>query len=280
MPEGPEVECVKRSLRPIIGKKIINIKLTKLSQKYEKYAEKQTDFDEFSGQIIKQILRLGKFLVFRFNGKKVILNHLGMSGRWFLLNNKEDILPKHSKVLIEVEEPPNAVFDDCRNFGQFRTFDSYDQIMQYEPIKKLGLDGLAEPFALEEFINRIRKKNYSRREIGAVLLDQKLVAGIGNIYKSESLSLANINPLRQVIELTEEEVRKLGKAISKTLQKAVKYMGSTFSTYRTADGEEGSAQDWHQVYQKEGKECQKCGTVIVRIIQNKRSTFYCPKCQI
>ena len=113
-----------------------------------------------------------------------------------------------------------------------------------------------------------------------MLLDQKLVAGIGNIYKSESLSLAKINPTRLVKTLTLEERKELGKSISIILHKAVKSMGSTFNSFRNPDGKEGSGQHWHIVYGKQDEKCKVCGDNIRRIVQNKRSTFYCPKCQI
>ena len=280
MPEGPEVECVRRSLKSIIGKTIQRIHLTELSQKYQKYQNKQTQFDQFNGHQIKEMERIGKFLIFKFNKKEVILNHLGMSGNWLLLRKNNQILPLHSKVLIEFETLPNAVFYDTRNFGQFKIYENYDSVLQHQPIRKMGIDGLLVTFPIDAFLLKIDKKNYSNREIGSVLLDQKLVAGIGNIYKSESLALANINPTRLVKTLTDKERNKLGHAISKTLHKAVESMGSTFDSFRTPDGEEGSAQNWHQVYGKKGEECSKCRSKIRRVVQDKRSTFYCPKCQL
>ncbi len=280
MPEGPEVECVRRSLKSIIGKKLQRIHLTELSQKYHKYQNKQTQFNQFSGHQIKKIERIGKFLIFKFDRKEVILNHLGMSGNWLLLKEKDQILPSHSKVLIEFKTLPNVVFYDMRNFGQFKIYESYNSVLKHQPIRKMGIDGLLSTFPMDEFLLRIDKRNYANREIGSVLLDQKLVAGIGNIYKSESLALANINPTRLVKTLTNKERRKLGQAISKTLHKAVESMGSTFNSFRTPDGREGSAQNWHQVYGKKGGKCSSCGSEIRRVVQDKRSTFYCPNCQM
>jgi len=280
MPEGPEVECVRCSLKSIIGKKIQRIHLTELSLKYQKYRNKQTQFDQFSGHQIKEIERIGKFLIFKFDKKEVILNHLGMSGNWLLLKKKDQILPSHPKVLIEFETLPNALFYDTRNFGQFKIYEDYNAVIQHKPIRKMGIDGLLVTFPIAEFLLRIDKRNYANREIGSVLLDQKLVAGIGNIYKSESLALANINPTRLVKTLTNKERCKLGHAISKTLHKAVEYMGSSFNSFRTPDGGAGSAQNWHQVYGKKDKKCNDCENEIRRIVQDKRSTFYCPNCQL
>ncbi len=279
MPEGPEVECTRQYLQSLIGKTVKKIQLTELSQKYPKYQNRQSDFDWFKGQRVTDIERIGKFLVWHFNGK-IILNHLGMSGKWILLKKGNQKLPSHSKALMYFEKYPQyAVFDDIRNFGQFKVFESYEKVMQHDPIRKMGIDGLAKPFPMKEFLAKINKPNYANREIGAVLVDQKLVAGVGNIYKSESLALAKINPTRLVKTLTKKERKELGLAISKTLWKAVDCNGSTFSTFQIPTGQEGSAQNWHKVYGKHGEICQNCKTEIIRIVQNGRSTFFCAECQ-
>lgn len=279
MPEGPEVECTRRSLQTLIGRTVKKIQLTPLSQKYPKYKNKQTDFDVFGRQRLIDIERRGKFLIWRFDGERVILNHLGMSGKWILLRNDNQRLSSHAKVLIYFEEFPNAVFDDIRNFGQFKPFESYDKVTKYDPIRKMGIEGLVKPFPMEDFLVILNKPKYESKEIGAVLVDQKLVAGVGNIYKAESLALAKINPTRLVKTLTKKERKELGLAISKTLWKAVDCNGSTFSTFEIPTGQEGSAQKWHKVYGKQGETCQECGTEIIRIVQNGRSTFFCSECQ-
>jgi len=281
MPEGPEVEHVSRILRKLENKTIKSIQLTELSQKYNKYRGKKTEFSEFSKCKLIKIERQGKFILFRFNNNKVILNHLGMSGKWFLTNDDNKISKlKHPKAIITTEDPRTfAIFDDARNFGQFRKFPNYDTVMNYPPIKKLGLDGLELPFPLSKFHDTLKQKRNMNKAIAIALLDQTIVAGIGNIYKSESLFRAKINPVRFVKNLENREIEALGKAISITLQQAVKSMGSTIQSYRNPYGEEGSAQNWHAVYAKEGKPCNLCGTPITRILQNKRSTFFCEKCQ-
>jgi len=282
MPEGPEVEYTLRSLKEFEGKVIHSIRLSEISQKYEKYKGRQSEFVEFSGSILNKIERHGKFLVWIFNNKEVILNHLGMSGKWVICKKNEDNREiKYSKVIIEFENSQMiAIFDDTRNFGQFRRFENYDAVMNYRSIKKLGLDGLELPFPITDFKNVLKQNKILNKAIGRVLLDQTVVAGIGNIYKSESLFLAKINPLRAVKNLKSIEIEVLGKAVSEILQKAVNSMGSTIHTYRNPYGEEGSAQKWHQVYGKEGNNCEVCGTSISRIVQDKRSTFYCEHCQL
>ncbi len=282
MPEGPEVEHVRLSLLPIISKKVNEIKLTELSQKYQKYKNKQREFDIFRNRKVEKIERVGKFLIWVFDCKTAILNHLGMSGKWLFIKDENISSIRHAKVMLNIEElSEKLIFDDVRNFGQFRIFESYDAIMNYKPIKSNGLDGLVIPFPQKEFLLSLDKPNYANREIGSILLDQKLVSGIGNIYKSEALYAARINPTRIVKDISVKERKKLGIEISNTLQLALAHQGSTFSIqpFQSPDGREGSAQNWHKVYGKYAKPCQECATEISRIKQNGRSTFFCSNCQ-
>ena len=282
MPEGPEVECVKRDLQQIIGKKVTRIELTPLSQKYPKYQDKQHEFRVFFNHYIEDIMRFGKFLVWRFSGiEKVILNHLGMSGRWSFYSEAPDTSLKHINIRILFEESPHVVFDDIRNFGQFRVFPAIEEVKKYPPIRTLGVDGLKDPFPLDKFLEILAKPNFQHKSIGEVIIDQRVVAGVGNIYKAESLFEAQIHPLREVQTLNLGEKEVLGNSISKILHKAVACGGSTFGTQRYShpSGEEGEAQIWHGVYGRENKPCNRCDTPIERIVQKNRSTFFCPKCQ-
>ncbi|MHA1198224.1 MAG: bifunctional DNA-formamidopyrimidine glycosylase/DNA-(apurinic or apyrimidinic site) lyase [Candidatus Heimdallarchaeaceae archaeon] len=282
MPEGPEVEYTTKTLKELEGKEIRSIDLTEKSQKYNKYKGRQNEFTGFSKCILNKIERHGKFIVWIFNNNEVILNHLGMSGKWTIFKKGENTLNiKHAKVIIRIVNSQTiAIFDDARNFGQFRKFVSYEMVMKYPPIRKLGLNGLELPFPILDFQKALKQNKNLNKAIGRVLLDQTTIAGIGNIYKSESLFRAKISPLKTVKSLRSKEIEVLGKAISEILQKAVQSMGSTIHTYRNPYGEEGSAQKWHKVYGKAGKLCDVCGTEITRIVQEKRSTFYCEKCQL
>lgn len=283
MPEGPEVESVRQELLPLIKNRVKQIQLTPLSQKYPKYQNKQPTFDPFRETILKDIYRYGKFLVWCFDGtERVILNHLGMSGKWRfyedLTTSQSDVT--HPKVVIQMENPPHLIFDDTRNFGQFKVFQTYNDVMKYPPIKSLGVNGLAIPFPLEEFLSRITHKRHEEKIIGELLLNQRLVAGVGNIYKAEALFQAKINPLRKVKTLTKKDLKQLGLAISEVLQKALNDLGSSIdSLYTLPSGESGNAQLWHNVYNRKGKPCKICITEIEKIVQKDRSTFFCPKCQ-
>ncbi|MFW9993675.1 MAG: bifunctional DNA-formamidopyrimidine glycosylase/DNA-(apurinic or apyrimidinic site) lyase [Candidatus Odinarchaeota archaeon] len=279
MPEGPEVECVRKNLLSIVGKRIQAIRLSELSQKYPKYQDKQTLFDTFSHSRLTAIERKGKFLLFIFDIDPVILNHLGMSGKWLLDAGESSYT--HPKVTIKLEGGTTAIFDDVRNFGQFTFYSSYDEAMKHRGIKNLGVDGLEMPFNMDVFLELLDHPRYENRTIGEALLDQRIVAGVGNIYKSESLFQAGINPSRIVKNITPRKRKELGEAISQTLHKALECNGSTFGNqpYLLPSGEAGDAQKWHAVYGREGKECKKCGKKVVRLVQKDRSTFYCPTCQ-
>ncbi|MFX0125008.1 MAG: bifunctional DNA-formamidopyrimidine glycosylase/DNA-(apurinic or apyrimidinic site) lyase [Candidatus Hodarchaeota archaeon] len=284
MPEGPEVENVRLELLQLISKKIKSIQLTPLSQNYPKYKGKQQLFDQFSNKTISDIARFGKFLVWCFTDiEAVILNHLGMTGKWCLYTDikKLPATANHVKVIVQMISPPSALFNDTRNFGQFKVFQSFKEVKQYNPIRSLGIDGLTTPFPLDEFLIRLAKKNFEDKPIGEVLLNQRLVAGVGNIYKTESLFHAKINPLKRVEKLSNTEREELGLAIGKILQKALHDKGSSmeFQPYELPSGTPGNAQQWHKVYNREEKPCFDCGTPIKRIVQKNRSTFYCSHCQ-
>ncbi|PWI48510.1 DNA-formamidopyrimidine glycosylase [Candidatus Heimdallarchaeota archaeon B3_Heim] len=282
MPEGPEVESVRLELLQLTSQKVKKITLTPLSQKYPKYLGKEDEFSQFRGQELRNIHRFNKFLIWEFEKKPVILNHLGMSGRWTIVDTKEEISTKttHPKVIVEMSKPPYAIFDDTRNFGQFRIFSSMEAVKLYPPIKKLGIDGLTKVFPLQDFVERIAEQRFQNRQIGDLLMDPRLVAGIGNIYKAEILFEAKIHPERIISTLTQEETVFLGKSISKILLKAFYDKGSSFDArYKLPSGEGGQAQRWHMVYQRIDQPCGECGSLIKKLIQKNRSTYFCPKCQ-
>lgn len=285
LPEGPEVESVRKQLLPFVKKEIQTIKLTDLSQKYPKYLGKQTEFKIFDNSILINIERRGKFLIWKFNDKKVknvILNHLGMSGRWVTYEYQVEEEPSHSKVKIIFKDGSGAIFDDQRNFGQFKIYDTYEEVLNYKSIKSLGMDGLSDEFDITHFLELIDKKRYSDKAVGIVIMDQRLVAGVGNIYKSESLFAARIHPETIISKLNKTERKNLGISINETLKKALKDNGSTFGVsqrYSLPDGNEGQAQKWHKVYDRNKEECKICGDTIIKIKQKDRSSFLCPTCQ-
>ncbi|MHA1513842.1 MAG: bifunctional DNA-formamidopyrimidine glycosylase/DNA-(apurinic or apyrimidinic site) lyase [Candidatus Hodarchaeales archaeon] len=281
MPEGPEVEAVRQELLQLINKSV-KITLTPLSQKYPKYQNKQEEFSKFDNQKILKIIRFNKFLVWIFEQEPVILTHLGMSGRWFVMDSLDELESKctHPKVILQMDSPPHAVFDDSRNFGQFRTFPSLEAVKHYRPIRTLGIDGLSETFPTDQFLDMLSEKRFQNKTLGELLMNPRLVSGIGNIYKAEILFEAKLNPERITSSLTDHEKETLGKSIPKILLKALMDKGSSFDArYVLPSGDTGQAQRWHKVYQRRDQPCTRCETPIQRIVQKQRSTYFCPDCQ-
>lgn len=280
MPEGPEVEVVKLELQSIINKKVSSCYLTTLSLKYQRYIDQAGNVELLQNTLMKKIERRAKFIIFWFDNMPV-LNHLGMTGGWRFQNSIKDELSKYAKVVIEFEDNSRVIFDDMRNFGRFQVYKNEREMLdQVEALRTLGIDGLEKPFDLSGFENLLQVKRNQNKEIGGLLLDSRVVSGIGNIYKSESLFKAKINPLRVVNTLSKQEIISLGNSISEVLHLALSYGGSTINNFQKPFGDEGKAQEWHQVYNRAEKPCYVCESILIRIVQKNRSSFFCSTCQI
>ena len=271
MPELPEVETVRRGLEKLIlGKKISNIDI-----RYPKMIK--TDLDEFRkglpGQVIQAMGRRGKYLLFYLTGK-VLISHLRMEGKYFYY---PDEVPerKHAHVLIHFEDGGTLVYEDVRKFGTMELL-SLELLEAYFVSKKLGPEPIEQDFDLENFIAALKK---SKKPIKSHLLDQTLVTGLGNIYVDEVLWRAKVHPSRTSNSLTAQEVRKVHDETINVLGQAVEKGGSTIRTYTNAFGEDGTMQEFHQVYDKAGQACSRCETIIEKIQLGGRGTHFCPKCQ-
>ena len=278
MPEGPEVESVTRELQGLVELTVSSAFLTPLALKYNRYIKQQENIKNLQNKKIIKIERRGKFIIWFFDSIPVV-NHLGMTGGWIIQEKKQD-LSSYPKVVLEFKEGQRAIFDDIRNFGRFEIFKNEEDLLeQSESIRTLGINGLELPFPQMKFEEILQYKRNQDKQIGSLLLDQRVVAGVGNIYKSESLFRAKIHPILPVNMLSEKEIKALGQSISEILQLALASGGSTIDNFQLPYGSEGKAQEWHKVYGREGKECFLCKTKIQRIIQTTRSTFFCPTCQ-
>ena len=285
MPEGPEVENVRLGLLLLKGKKLITASLTNLALKYNRYQEQMEKISSLNNQILQDIERKGKYLIWKFENH-IALNHLGMTGKWILpdfdVNNKFIVSKsknRHPKVILTFENNFQAIFDDVRNFGRFQIYESEENMLQdNKPLLKLGIDGLAKLFPQQEFKKLLKLKRNQNKPLGEILLDSRFVPEIGNIYKSEILFHTHLHPYTLVEQLNSKEIDCLGQSTSLILQKALKSGGSTIKNFESPAGK-GEAQNWHQVYAKEGIPCLVCNTPIKKIVQKQRSTFFCPKCQ-
>lgn len=271
MPELPEVETVRRGLEKLIlGKKISNIDI-----RYPKMIK--TDLDEFKrelpGQVIQSMGRRGKYLIF-YLSDKVLISHLRMEGKYFYY---PDQVPerKHAHLFIRFTDGGTLVYEDVRKFGTMELL-APELLEAYFLSKKLGPEPTEQDFVFPTFQNSLQK---SKKPIKSHLLDQTLVAGLGNIYVDEVLWRAKIHPSRLSNSLTAQEARKVHDETIKVLGQAVEKGGSTIRTYTNAFGEDGTMQEFHQVYDKAGQACSRCETIIEKIQLGGRGTHFCPTCQ-
>lgn len=287
MPEGPEVETIRVGLLPITGHTVVDVKVAD-HKKYNPHREK---IKSLQGYKLVDISRRGKFMVFYFShgdDTQSALNHLGMSGVWYLYSEEvwqkfKDPFSKykHWKVYFKLSGNMHLLFVNVRTFGRFVVYSPGD-IENHPAIRSLGPDILADNFDTDEFISRMRGKSSRRRtkDVGKCLLDYTIVAGCGNIYKNEALFHSRIHPMTPANELSDAQLRILGENLSKVAKKALKFKGSTLQDFKHVDGYNGLMQDKFTVYDREGENCKNCDTKIVKGKQGDRSSFWCPNCQV
>lgn len=273
MPELPEVETVKKTLQHlVIGKTIDHVTVL-----WPKIVKRPDDIEEFrirlSGQTIQDVERRGKFLKFILDDD-VLVSHLRMEGRYMWCGTDEP-RDKHTHVILAFTDGSELRYRDVRKFGTMHVFTKGEEQNQL-PLSALGPEPLSGTFTSKYLIERLAK---TARNIKAVLLDQTVVAGLGNIYVDESLFRARIHPERRADTLTEPEVRRLIRAIRKTIREAVSVGGSTVRTYVNGHGEMGMFQHSLFVYGKKGEGCKVCGTEVKKQVVAGRGTHFCPKCQ-
>ena len=271
MPELPEVETVRRGLEKLIlGKTIQSVEV-----RYPKMI--QTDLDAFCqdlpGQEIRAMGRRGKYLLF-YLSDKVLISHLRMEGKYFYY---PDQVPerKHAHVLIHFKDGGTLVYEDVRKFGTMDLL-APELLEAYFISKQLGPEPTEKDFDLERFKLALKR---SKKPIKSHLLDQTLVVGLGNIYVDEVLWRAKVHPARISQSLTAQEARKVHDETINVLGQAVEKGGSTIRTYTNTFGEDGTMQEFHQVYDKTGQACSRCGSIIEKIQLGGRGTHFCPECQ-
>lgn len=279
MPELPEVETVVRTLRPLlIGKMIVKARLLRpdiLQPSGEDLAGHLQD------RTVTNITRRGKRIIITLDDSNQFYIHLGMTGR-LTFEIAEAILLKHTHLILDLCTPlPSHVaeesspvhfqvrFCDPRRFGGIWWLGR-----EIAPDEKMG----PEPLLIRtpQLKKQLAKTS---RSIKTALLDQSLIAGLGNIYVDESLFAAGIHPLIPANHLTDAHIKRLSRAIKAILRKAINHRGSTLRDYRDANGESGGFQLRHKVYARAGKPCRICKTEILRIVLGGRSTHFCPNCQ-
>ena len=286
MPELPEVETMVRGIRPEIeGLQLCTVSRCRCTRKPILITPKMRQITKRTvGTTVTSIFRFAKRVVMQLSSEDSFVIEPRMTGLMLLsdppskqhLRLEWTFKKKGSKKQAKSTQTTSLWFWDRRGLGTIRLL-SPEEFEEQLGSHKLGPDALK--ITTSEWSQRCAKTS---RAIKVVMLDQKIVAGIGNLYASEILHLAKINPTTSANLLTREEIKKMNAATKKILQEAIRYEGSTLGdgTYRNALNQSGSYQNSHQVYAREDKQCQTClQEKIVRMVQSQRSTFYCPRCQ-
>ncbi|MFI5396381.1 MAG: bifunctional DNA-formamidopyrimidine glycosylase/DNA-(apurinic or apyrimidinic site) lyase [Candidatus Binatia bacterium] len=268
MPELPEVETVRRSLRPLVGRRIeaVEVAEPRLRQRIA---------DDFArqliGRTIEAIERRGKYLLLRLSGDMCLLAHLGMTGA-LLLQPLGMPLQPHDHVRLRLSAGQQLTYNDPRRFGLLHV----GRQDQFAELTRVGPDPLSDAFSVAQLAALARGR---KRPVKNLLMDQRALGGIGNIYANEILFRAHIRPGRQARRLTLRELTMLLRATRTVLRAAIRHGGSSISDYRDGEGRAGYFQLRLRVYDRAGEPCPQCRTPVRRAVHAGRSSFYCPQCQ-
>jgi formamidopyrimidine-DNA glycosylase len=273
MPELPEVETVRRQLEPaLVGRRFeqVSIDDPRLVRPYEP-AEVAAELEK---ERVAAVERRGKYLVVRFESGRVLLIHLRMTGS--LLCARSGSLPDdpHRRAVVKLDDGSDVAYRDVRRFGTWLLLEP-DETEPYLAAR-VGEEPLETLFTAARLGERLAGR---RTSLKAALLDQRTLAGMGNIYVDEALWRARLNPLRPAAGLDRNELRRLHRGIRAALEHGLARQGSTLRDYRLPDGSGGSMQDEFRVYGRRDEPCDRCGTIIARTQVAGRTTWFCPTCQ-
>lgn len=274
MPELPEVETMVRDLAGrVVGRTIVGVDAPFTGTiRYPGFSE---FVDRVTGRTITSIWRRGKYAVFELNSGDALILHRGMTGS-ILLRPDDAPLEPYVRLIFRLDDGDQLRFDDMRKFGKAFVMRS-DGSERPMPWARMGPEPLSPQFTEDALAKALRRRTAA---IKSLLLNQEIVAGLGNIYVDESLFRAGIHPLRPAAGLSPAEVGRLHAAITSTLASAVHGRGTTFSSYRDIEGREGRFQTALSVFRKSGEPCPTCETPIERIVVGGRGTHFCPACQV
>ena len=271
MPEIAEVETVRRTLKNMV----LNKEIKSVSVLYPKMIESNVvDFKKtLVGKKIVDIKRIGKWLMFDLEDY-YLLSHLRMEGKFFVKKHDEEI-NKHEHVIITFTDNYDLRYHDTRKFGRMNLIKKED-LDKTEAIQKQGIEPISNDLTEEYLYEKISKKHLPMKTI---LLDQTIIAGLGNIYADEVLFASKIHPLTKGCDITLEDSKRIKESSKKIIEEAIKCGGTTIRSYTSSLGVTGRFQQFLQVHKREGESCNICGTPIERIKVGGRSTYFCPKCQ-
>jgi formamidopyrimidine-DNA glycosylase len=272
MPELPEVETIKRGLRKKVkGKKIKAVKVL-LPKMVRRNASEKEVSSRARGKKVVEIKRRGKALLFILDSPDVLIFRLGMTGQMLWSNPRSPLKKdKYTHVIINFENSERILFRDIRQFGEVFVIAE----CALEETLNMGIEPLDKNFTRKT----LAQVTSSPMKIKNLLMDQKKIAGIGNIYSDEILFEAGIHPLKPACVLKSKELGMLHRAIGSILNEAIACKGDTIGQYRDAFGESGQYQNYHRVYQRGGDPCHRCNTPVKRVKLSGRSCHFCPSCQ-
>lgn len=270
MPELPEVETVVRYIRPKIRGKTIQ-KVVPQNNYDKVFATHTTEqINALTvGQSIIDVIRRGKYIVLNLDRGHLLI-HLRMTGR-LLLKLSEDDKPRHLTAIINFTDKSFLYFKDYRKFGRLYYYDSMDYINQ-----KLGVEPLSKDFTNDWLYKALQK---SKRQLKPFLLDQGVIAGLGNIYVDEALWFAKLHPQQIGSSVNRKKSNVLHSAIQRLLQAAIDNQGTTIINFYFGEGKSGNFREQLQVFGRQGKSCSRCESKIIKIRVAQRGTHICPSCQ-
>lgn len=274
MPELPEVENVRQSLAAlVVGKTVAGVNCN-----WEKILIGGCDYFEqtLAGRTIIGVDRRGKYLLVRFDQGVTMVSHLRMEGKYQLAPTPDTAKPRFLHVWFDFTDGSQLRYLDMRKFGRMQLCQTGTETAVVPGLAKMGPEPVATDFKAADFYAKLQKR---RLAIKSVILDQSVVAGVGNIYADETFWRAKINPQQPACTLTRAEALRLHDQIIQVLAASIELGGTTVHTFVNANGATGGFQDHLRVYGQEGTPCPVCGTTIVKIKVGQRGTHYCPHCQ-
>ncbi len=280
MPELPEVETVRRGLEPVLAGRVIEAAEVRRPDLRWPFPPRLAE--RLAGARVMRLRRRSKYLLADLASGETLIVHLGMSGRILVsgaqvgaFHHPHPAPEKHDHVVLDVEGGARVTFNDARRFGAIDLWPTAD-LESHRLLAGLGPEPLGNDFNAAALSARLDRR---AAPVKAVLLDQRVVAGLGNIYVCEALWRARISPLRPAGAVSAAETEALAAAVRSVLLDAIAAGGSSLRDYRQADGELGYFQHSFAVYGREGEPCPRCGGTVARVVQSGRSSFWCPSCQ-
>jgi len=289
MPELPEVETTIYDLqKKVLGRTFVSIwtdfgKMIKRPKNFEKFKK------VLKGKKIDGIRRRGKNILFNLSDGKTLLVHQKLTGhllfgKWIKKDGRWMAPPgflaekvnTYIHLLFTLDNGQMLALSDLRKFAKIELWEK-KELENSKGMKSLGPEPLERSFTFEKFKKALLKRK--KGKIKQVLMDQNVIAGIGNIYSDEILWKAKIHPFKKVLRLKEKELKKIYKALQEILREAIKLRGESISDFRRISGKKGEFDKLRKVYRREGEKCSRCGTIIKKVKLGGRSAHFCPKCQ-